>query len=53
LEKQPEVKSYVSNADGETPLSTLALVARTRCRMEEFFGPERCKELLPSCESEI
>src|SRR5512142_1372986 len=37
LEGQPEVKYYVSNADGETPLSTLALVACTRCQMEEFF----------------
>ena len=37
LEGQPEVKYYVSNADGETPLSTLALVACTRCQVEEFF----------------
>jgi SRSO17 transposase len=38
LEERPELKYYVSNADGETPLSTLALVACTRCRVEEFFG---------------
>jgi SRSO17 transposase len=40
----PEVKYYVSNADAETPLSTLALVACTRCRVEEFF--EDCKGYL-------
>src|SRR5262249_44849694 len=40
----PEVKSYVSNAGEETPLSTLALVACTRCRVEEFF--EGCKSYL-------
>jgi SRSO17 transposase len=44
LEDDPEVKYYVSNADGETPLSTLALVACTRCRVEEFF--EDCKSYL-------
>jgi SRSO17 transposase len=32
-----EVKYYVSNADAETPLTTLALVACTRCRVEEYF----------------
>src|SRR5512138_1551197 len=37
LGEKPEVKYYVSNADGETPLSTLALVACTRCQVEEFF----------------
>ena len=37
LEAEPELKYYVSNADAETPLSTLALVACTRCRVEEFF----------------
>jgi SRSO17 transposase len=37
LEDEPEVKYYVSNADAETPLPTLALVACTRCRVEEFF----------------
>src|SRR3954471_5475139 len=35
---------YVSNADAETPLSTLALVACSRCRVEEFF--EDCKSYL-------
>jgi SRSO17 transposase len=40
----PEVKYYVSNADAETPLSTLALVSCTRCRVEEFF--EDCKSYL-------
>ena len=44
LEDQPEVKYYISNAEGETPLSTLALVACTRCRVEEFF--EDCKSYL-------
>jgi SRSO17 transposase len=37
LEDEPEVKYYVSNADAETPLPTLALVSCTRCRVEEFF----------------
>ncbi len=44
LGEEPEVKYYVSNADDETPLSTLALVACTRCRVEEFF--EDCKGYL-------
>jgi SRSO17 transposase len=44
LGEEPEVKYYVSNADAETPLSTLALVACTRCRVEEFF--EDCKGYL-------
>ena len=37
LEAEPEVKYYVSNADAETPLGVLALVACTRHRVEEFF----------------
>jgi SRSO17 transposase len=37
LEKEPELKYYVSSADAETPLATLALVACTRCQVEEFF----------------
>jgi SRSO17 transposase len=37
LGAEPEVKYYVSNADAATPISTLALVACTRCRVEEFF----------------
>jgi SRSO17 transposase len=44
LEDEPELKYYVSNADAETPLSTLALVACTRCRVEGFF--EDCKSYL-------
>jgi SRSO17 transposase len=44
LGTEPEFRYYVSNADGETPLSTLALVACTRCRVEEFF--EGCKSYL-------
>jgi SRSO17 transposase len=44
LGAEPEVKYYVSNAGEETPLSTLALVACTRCRVEEFF--EDCKSYL-------
>ena len=39
-----EFRYYVSNAGAETPLSTLALVACTRCRVEEFF--EDCKSYL-------
>src|SRR5262249_30117010 len=42
LGAEPELKYYVSNAD--TPLATLALVACTRCRVEEFF--EDCKSYL-------
>ena len=41
---EPELKYYVSNADAETPLATLALVACTRCRVEEFL--EDCKSYL-------
>jgi len=37
LGAEPELKYYVSNADVQTPLSTLSLVACTRCRVEEFF----------------
>jgi SRSO17 transposase len=44
LGSEPEWKFYVSNADAATPLSTLALVACTRCRVEEFF--EDCKSYL-------
>jgi SRSO17 transposase len=44
LGTNPEFRYYVSNAEGETPLSTLALVACTRCRVEEFF--EDCKSYL-------
>jgi SRSO17 transposase len=38
LEEAPEVKYYISNGDGATPLEVLALVACTRYRVEEFFG---------------
>ncbi len=44
LGNEPELKDYVSNADADTPLPTLALVACTRCRVEEFF--EDCKSYL-------
>jgi SRSO17 transposase len=44
LGAEPEVRYYVSNADAETPLSTLALVACTRQRVEEVF--EDCKSYL-------
>jgi SRSO17 transposase len=44
LGAEPERKYYISNACAETPLSTLALVACTRCRVEEFF--EDCKSYL-------
>ena len=44
LEATPEVKYYISNGDAETPLGTLALVACTRFRVEEFF--ESCKSYL-------
>jgi SRSO17 transposase len=37
LGPEPELKFYISNADAETPLSTLALVACTRCQVEEFL----------------
>jgi SRSO17 transposase len=44
LEERPELKYYVSNAEAETPLGTLALVACSRFRVEEFF--EDCKGYL-------
>jgi SRSO17 transposase len=44
LEERPEVKYYVSNAGAETPPETLALVACSRFRVEEFF--EACKSYL-------
>jgi SRSO17 transposase len=44
LGSEPELKFYVSNADAETRLSTLALVACTRCQVEEFL--EDCKSYL-------
>jgi SRSO17 transposase len=44
LEAEPEVKYYVSNADAATSIATLAPVACTRCRVEEFF--EDCKSYL-------
>jgi hypothetical protein len=37
LGPEPELKYYISNADAETPLATLALVACTRCQVEEFL----------------
>jgi SRSO17 transposase len=50
LEKEPELKYYVSNADAETPRSTLARVACTRCQVEEFL--EDCKSYLGMAEYE-
>jgi SRSO17 transposase len=44
LGAEPELKYYVSNGDAEAPLSTLALVACTRFRVEEFL--EDCKSYL-------
>jgi SRSO17 transposase len=44
LGAEPELKYYISNAGAETPLSTLALVACTRCQVEEFL--EDCKSYL-------
>lgn len=37
LEPKAEVKHYLSNADGETPLETMAMVSGTRWRVEEYF----------------
>jgi SRSO17 transposase len=37
LEPVPEVKYYVSNADGSTPLEVLARVACSRHKVEDFF----------------
>jgi SRSO17 transposase len=37
LERVPEVKYYLSNAEIETPLKTMALATGARCRVEEFF----------------
>jgi SRSO17 transposase len=44
LGEKPELKYYISDAGEETPLSTLALVACTRCQVEEFL--EDCKSYL-------
>ena len=44
LGAKPELKYYISNAGEETPLSTLALVACTRCQVEGFL--EDCKSYL-------
>jgi SRSO17 transposase len=38
LDESPEVKYYVSNAEADTPLATLALVTGCRFRVEEFFA---------------
>ncbi len=37
LEAVPEVKYYVSNADADIPLETMALVTGSRWRVEEFL----------------
>lgn len=37
LEPQPEVKYYLSNAEGEVPLERVALVTGSRWRVEEFL----------------
>ncbi len=37
LEAVPEVKYYVSNAEADVPLETMALVTGSRWRVEEFF----------------
>jgi len=37
LDKDPEYKYYLSNANESVPLDTLALVSGTRFRVEEFF----------------
>ncbi len=44
LGAEPELKYYISDAGEETPLSTLALVACTRCQVEGFL--EDCKSYL-------
>ena len=38
LERDAELKYYVSNAEPDTPLETMALVTGVRCRVEEFFA---------------
>lgn len=37
LDPVPEIKYYVSNADGSTPLEVLARVACSRHKVEDFF----------------
>jgi SRSO17 transposase len=37
LEPVPEVKYYISNAEPDVPLETMALVTGSRWRVEEFF----------------
>jgi SRSO17 transposase len=51
LEEEPEVKYYISNAGQETPLSTLALVACARHRVEDFF--EDSKSYLGMAQYEV
>jgi SRSO17 transposase len=51
LDAEPELKCYVSNADAETPLATLALVACTRCHVEQFL--EDCKSYLGMTQYEM
>ena len=50
LEAVPEVKYYVSNADGSTPLGVLARVACSRHKVEDFF--EDAKSYLGMAEYE-
>ena len=44
LEPKPEVKYYISNADADVPLGTLAQITGVRWRVEELF--EDCKGYL-------
>ena len=37
LERNAEVKYYLSNAEPDVPLEPMALVTGVRCRVEEFF----------------
>jgi len=50
LEPKPEVKSYVSNGDEETPLEVMARVACPRHAVEDFL--EDCKSYLGMAQSE-
>jgi SRSO17 transposase len=50
LEPVPEVKYYVSNGDASTPLETLARVACTRHKVEDYF--EDAKSYLGMAEYE-
>ena len=51
LERAPEIKYYVSNAEPEEPLETMALVTGVRWRVEEFFEDGKGQLGMAQCEA--